>query len=323
MKEHNFKNNEEYHNLPALSQSGIKDFKECPYKFWKNTPLNINKEPKPSTDAMMFGTLCHLLVLEPELFANEFLVADWGAKGRKTKKYDNFVAELRENGDERKVISQEEYEKAMEMKHCLMQNKFCWDLINKSAKEKPIVGEEFGLIMKGKPDCLLKTVDENGKPYYIYVDYKTTGESFDEPNPFYKGWLTQACSYSRLLKQKYGIEINECIFVVQSTSEPNKILPFTISHQEIEDYTEEFISDILILKEHIEQARTLIAEEKDPDTVFVKGITEPILITSGGKKNSYWAKLKMFREQYKEDYATETELREAFDKEFREAVLLY
>jgi hypothetical protein len=54
---------EAYHAHPAISKSGLDRINISPahYKAWKEAP------PEP-TDAMLFGTACHRLILEPERF---------------------------------------------------------------------------------------------------------------------------------------------------------------------------------------------------------------------------------------------------------------
>lgn len=80
--------NEDYHNDPAISCSGVKYLLESPRKYWWNSPLNPNKEPL-DTKALRLGRLYHTLLLEPEKFQDEFLVLP---KGVQTKTF------LKENG---------------------------------------------------------------------------------------------------------------------------------------------------------------------------------------------------------------------------------
>lgn len=60
--------NEDYHNDLALSHSGMVNLLKSPLDYWSRSPLNPDrKEFKPS-DAMIFGTRCHELLLEPKRF---------------------------------------------------------------------------------------------------------------------------------------------------------------------------------------------------------------------------------------------------------------
>ena len=69
--------NEDYHNDPAISCSGVKNLLDCPTKYWWNSPLNQNKEPL-DTKALRIGKLYHCLLLEPKKFEDEFLVLPKG-----------------------------------------------------------------------------------------------------------------------------------------------------------------------------------------------------------------------------------------------------
>jgi exodeoxyribonuclease VIII len=69
--------NEDYHNDPAISCSGIKNLLDCPTKYWWNSSLNPKKE-QLDTRALRIGKLYHNLLLEPEKFEDEFLVLPKG-----------------------------------------------------------------------------------------------------------------------------------------------------------------------------------------------------------------------------------------------------
>jgi hypothetical protein len=60
--------NEDYHKDSALSHSGMVNLLKSPLDFWSKSHMNPErKEFKPS-DAMIFGTRCHELLLEPKRF---------------------------------------------------------------------------------------------------------------------------------------------------------------------------------------------------------------------------------------------------------------
>ena len=65
--------NDEYHARPEFSSSQLKDMLRSGAHFHsKHIAKEIVKEPN---DAMNFGTLAHTLFLEPEKFADEFVIA--------------------------------------------------------------------------------------------------------------------------------------------------------------------------------------------------------------------------------------------------------
>lgn len=86
--------NEDYHNDPALSRTGIKDILISERDFWENSNLNPNRVFK-ETDAMRFGTLSEMYLLEKERFLNTYNIAGGGwRQDRKTLarvEFDNIV----------------------------------------------------------------------------------------------------------------------------------------------------------------------------------------------------------------------------------------
>ena len=90
----------------ALSKSAIDKLLECPalYKAW----LDGEEEEKDSA-ALRFGSLCHLLTLQPEEFGHEYAVCDLSMA---TKEGKAFKAAL---PDGVQIIKGDEYEKAQLM----------------------------------------------------------------------------------------------------------------------------------------------------------------------------------------------------------------
>lgn len=72
---------EEYHSLPGLSNSGMKDLAVSPYRYW-HLHINPEREPETETPAMRLGTALHAAVLEgDEAFMRRYACAldptDW------------------------------------------------------------------------------------------------------------------------------------------------------------------------------------------------------------------------------------------------------
>ena len=96
----------EYREHPAISRSELWRMNESPEKFkwFKDHPI----EPTP---ALLFGQLTHKLLLQPESFNQEFVVAP--AVDRRTKagreEYDAFLSSVGNHT----IVSQDDYDKAM------------------------------------------------------------------------------------------------------------------------------------------------------------------------------------------------------------------
>lgn len=60
--------NEDYHNDPALSHSGMKNVLVSWPDYWLNSSLNPDRKKQKQTDAMAFGDRSGMLLLQPNLF---------------------------------------------------------------------------------------------------------------------------------------------------------------------------------------------------------------------------------------------------------------
>lgn len=74
---------EAYHSDKAFSHSGMRKILTHPYDYWYSSPLNPNRAFKV-TEAMVFGKMCHMYLLQPDLFFEIYAVPGMGYKpGRK------------------------------------------------------------------------------------------------------------------------------------------------------------------------------------------------------------------------------------------------
>lgn len=62
--------NSEYHANKAVSKSDLDLINRSPLHY-----INAVKNPKEQTESMLFGSVVHKLVLEPETFAAEYIAA--------------------------------------------------------------------------------------------------------------------------------------------------------------------------------------------------------------------------------------------------------
>lgn len=66
-----------YHSDPALSHSGMRNILIHPYHYWYHSPLNPNRTFKV-TDAMLFGKMCHMYLLQEDQFFKTYNVPGMG-----------------------------------------------------------------------------------------------------------------------------------------------------------------------------------------------------------------------------------------------------
>ena len=202
----------EYFALPAISASQLKAFDKGAYYFWKQSPFNPDKEPEKDTDAMMFGKLCHCLLLEPALVEKEFEVVDFGAT-RRTKKYEEAKATM----PDKVIVSPAEMERAKKMIACVGEHKLASAILNGATAEMPYVwtDKETGLQCKAKIDAIKRT--KNG---LVVIDYKTSSSIPELLHQAQKSqYILQANFYCDAVKEKYGEYPCEFVFVIQSNKE--------------------------------------------------------------------------------------------------------
>ncbi len=166
-----------YHNDPAISRSGIMLFMESPYKYWAHY-LNPHRPPKESTKAMDFGSAFHKFILEPETFADEYVVkpelfkspervllknvgrpAYEAYKAEKAKiDFINAKAEedFEELSDGKKILTHDDLNELHLMRLALSEHKDAMDLIIGAHYEQSYFwqDQESGLWLKARPDVL-------------------------------------------------------------------------------------------------------------------------------------------------------------------------
>ena len=200
---------EEYFALKALSASQIKQYDKGAYWFWKSSPFNPDKEPEKASDALSFGKLCHCMLLEPDEVKNRFEVVDFG-KTRTNKKYADAVAQY----PGKEIVNQDEMNQAEKMIYEIGQHPLASRIIAGATAEMPYTwtDKETGLPCKCKIDAIKRT--KNG---IVVIDYKTSSDIQSVLNwPQKLQYPLQAEFYSRAVKEKYGEDPCEFIFIIQS-----------------------------------------------------------------------------------------------------------
>lgn len=200
---------EEYFAIKALSASQIKQFDRGAYWFWKTSPFNPDKEPEKETDALVFGKLCHCLLLEPAMFKDEYQIIDFG-KTRSNKKYD----QAKEENPGKIIINQDEFDHAMKMIQCVKEHKLASLILDGATAEMPFIWTDkaTGIPMKCKMDAIKRT--KNG---IVVIDYKTSGDIEGLLNfPQKLQYPLQDDVYCRAVEEKYGEKPCEFVFIIQS-----------------------------------------------------------------------------------------------------------
>jgi len=226
-----------YEDMPGIRRSELWKINKTPRHF--RYEMDHPSEPSPS---LLFGILAHKMILEPDTFDSEFIVAPVVDKRTKEGKaiWSDFFDYCNDNNLE--PITAEDYVRIKDMAIAIRAHKTASQLLNgEHEKIFSWVDQMTDELCKVKVDCL--TVYQGRK--YI-VDYKTTDSCED-------GKFERAC-------RKYGYKFQAGMYregVFQNTLEQygfafiaqEKTAPYTVR---VYFCDEEFIN------EGYDQFRTLL-----------------------------------------------------------------
>ena len=206
-------NEKEYRALPQLSQSECKTIINESVRDWRYKKDN----PKPPTEAMIRGTICHKAIElgHKSVFESDYAVDRWPSETgmeRTRKGYKEYKASLRMQG--KPYIKEEDIVKVEGMLGSIERD---FGMIGRDgAPEYAITGVELGgVTCKGLVDLLPKRD-------FIF-DYKTTSMKLDDRQMHkflhYDLWKVQAAFYHDLYLAKYG-EVRAFVFLIVADYPP-------------------------------------------------------------------------------------------------------
>ena len=195
----------EYRENPALSRSELWQINDSPQKF-KYYMTN----PEPPTESLLFGSVFHKLVLEPETFNDEFAVeidVDKRTKDGK-ERYQNWLSDI---GD-KTVVPAKMYTKALEMTQVINNSRLAKALLEGEKEHAYFWTDDFTQVeCKCRIDCLREL-----KGKLVIVDLKTASSSNTDKwirDSLRFGYDVQVAMYSEGIKANYGVQ-PEFVFVV-------------------------------------------------------------------------------------------------------------
>lgn len=136
-----------------LSYSSLKAFKKSPIDF-----INYKMGQKEETDAMLFGSMLHCLVLEPQDFDNRYHCLDdtdicnsiGGAKPRATKAYKEWKETAMAEAGDRQLVETNDYINAKIISSNVLHNRASRKILDAGwIHEKPIEWEFKNFKFKG------------------------------------------------------------------------------------------------------------------------------------------------------------------------------
>lgn len=186
----------EYRQHPAISRSELWHIRESPqkFKYYKENP------PAP-TPSLLFGQVFHKMLLEPDTFDDEFVVAPEANRRTKEGKqmWEAFVADH----ENQTIIPVEMYAKAKEMCEAVKREPFAVKLLNGTA-EVPFfwTDEMTGEECKCRVDCLNTAYSQP-----IIIDVKTTADASTDAfirSAINYGYDFQSAMYSDGVEKNIG-----------------------------------------------------------------------------------------------------------------------
>lgn len=207
---------QEYNMAEGVRRSDLWKMADSPEKF-----KYFSEHPAEQTPAMLFGSACHKMVLEPETMSEEYVVAPVCDRRTKAGK-EEWEAFMAENAG-KTIISQDDAKTMADMEEQLRRCPLANNLLHcEGQTEIPLfwTDPETGERCKAKLDRLIRDADDR----YMIVDYKTAAcaetERFN--NEIFKlGYHFQAGFYTDGLMTALGLNYRpRFVLVVQEKKEP-------------------------------------------------------------------------------------------------------
>lgn len=236
--------NAAYHASEGVSRSRLMQFQKSPQHY-------LNPKQFKGSPSMNLGSLVHCLLLEPDLFDDEFAVAPVVNKRTKAGKEEWESFEAKNEG--KSLVTDEQFAIANDMCASVLRNNEAAKLLSMGALAEQSIywtDEETQIQFKSRPDLWHR---ESG----LIIDLKTTIDA--SPHAFsgsaWKyGYFLQAIFAKKAL-ESLGEEMRKFIIIAVENTEPYVPAIYVIDDESIAFATEQFHKLARGLKECIETDR--------------------------------------------------------------------
>lgn len=232
---------EKYHRHPAVSKHGLDDFRKAPALYLYN-----RENPTPPTPALLFGSLYHTVILEPELIGQLYAVVPSDAparpsiRQREAKKpsletleaiqwWDDFNA--RTAG--KTIVDAADIVRCQQMRQAMMKNLACRNALEEARlyTEASLFwqNERTGVKCRARPDII--------RADGLIIDPKTCQDASEEAfqrAAFNYGYYRQAAMYLDGWEAVSGEKAKAFIFLAQESEPPFLCRAYVASPQMIE-----------------------------------------------------------------------------------------
>lgn len=216
--------NEAYHGGPGISKSHLDVAAKSPAHYWA-AYLDPNREPRQATPAMVLGTAIHAAILEPDLFAKQFVIApDISRRSNAGKaEYDDWI----KGNTGREVLTPEQWQVACGARDAVRGHHHASELLKRGQAELSFLGRDgvHDELVKCRTDWL--SWDDG-----LIVDVKSTEDA--SPAAFIRSVLTyryhvQQAWYLDVIEQALGdVPLLRWVFLAVEKSPPYAVGLYTL-----------------------------------------------------------------------------------------------
>lgn len=230
--------NEDYHgDRTAVSSSGLKQILVSPAHFQAYLTGQ-----RVETNALSFGTAIHTALLEPDLFAQQYVVAP--SVDRRTKEGKQAWAEFQATLAGKSVVTENELKMIKGMAAQIAGHKMAAELLKVGQPEQSIfwTDRETGIRCKVRPDSL--------SPYAV-LDVKSTESAhrLDFPRSCVRyDYDLSAAMYQEGVREYTG-ETRDFVFLAVEKSEPNLCALYKASDEMLASGRAKFRTALRVLAE--------------------------------------------------------------------------
>lgn len=205
---------ENYHKADGISKSGLDQFRKSPahYQHW----LTAQREETP---AMRIGTLTHMSVFQPEMFADRVVFAP--LVDRRTKEGKSIWEQFKEDNDGKDIITLDEATQIHAMTKAVRQHPVVKKLLDTGAAEVSLFAKIDNILMKGRLDYVTNET---------ILDLKTTEDA--TPTGFARSvanyrYHVQAAHYLALGKE-LGMNLTRFLFIAVEKEAPYAVAVYEL-----------------------------------------------------------------------------------------------
>ena len=212
----------DYQAIKAINISSLKELKKSPEHF-----RSAIDYPREASEAQVLGSALHRMILEPDLFENDYYVLP--NIDRRTKAGKEQYTSIVEANLNLTPIPEADY-KVLQGTYKSFQKSPNWSTLyqTKHLVEQPFTFNWLGVECKGQADMICEASGE-----YALVDLKTTSNFFGFKHEIKKyGYLDQLAWYGKGLELN-GMQMSKYYLVAIEKSYPYKIAVWKIQKEVI------------------------------------------------------------------------------------------